>query len=129
LYLSTPQLTFTPGNWNVPQTVVVGAAALAAYDGLPTAIIRHTVASADAVYNSLLQPGEFIPVDVDIGWKVILTIVPPAATAPPLLRESGVAYATFTVNFKTLLTGTPITAPIRTGPLQLTATAPGLVDF
>lgn len=47
----TPSLTFTPANYNVPQTVTVTAVDDAVYEGDHTATITHTVTSTDVNYN------------------------------------------------------------------------------
>ncbi len=46
-------LTFTAANWNVPQTVMVAAVDDLIAEGPHSSIIRHTVTSADAMYNGL----------------------------------------------------------------------------
>ncbi len=46
------QLTFTPANWNIAQTVTVGAVDDALIEGNHTARIAHVVASNDTAYNA-----------------------------------------------------------------------------
>jgi hypothetical protein len=46
-------LTFTPANWNVPQTVTVTAVDDAMVEGAHTGTITHTAASTDAIYNGI----------------------------------------------------------------------------
>jgi probable HAF family extracellular repeat protein len=53
LSTSTTQLTFTPANWNTPQTVSVQAIQDGVAEGAHTGIISHTSASSDTRYNGL----------------------------------------------------------------------------
>ncbi|NLE30645.1 MAG: hypothetical protein GX629_13345 [Phycisphaerae bacterium] len=46
-------LIFTPGNWNVPQTVTVTAIDDTAAEGAHTSVITHTATSADPNYNGI----------------------------------------------------------------------------
>ncbi len=56
LSVSAASLTFTAGNWDQPQTVVVTAVDdLVAEDTL-VSLIQHTVTSADPIYNGQLAP-------------------------------------------------------------------------
>jgi Ca2+-binding RTX toxin-like protein len=56
LSLSKTALTFTPSNWNVPQTVTVSAVDDALTEGNHTASIQHSIISTDASYASLTLP-------------------------------------------------------------------------
>ncbi len=49
-------VTFTPDNWNIPQTVTVKAADNNLSEGLHASTIAHTVSSADPNYNGLPIP-------------------------------------------------------------------------
>ncbi len=49
-------LTFTPDNWNVPQSVTITAVADRLVEGNHTGTIAHKVASADPVYNNIAVP-------------------------------------------------------------------------
>jgi Tol biopolymer transport system component len=51
--VSPTALTFTPENWDVPQTVTVAAADDSVIEGAHTAVITHGVISADAGYDGL----------------------------------------------------------------------------
>ncbi len=51
--VSPSTLTFTPSNWNVPQTVTVTAVDDAAVEGNHTGTISHTATSTDTNYNSI----------------------------------------------------------------------------
>ncbi|MBF0491760.1 MAG: hypothetical protein HQM15_03170 [Deltaproteobacteria bacterium] len=53
LKLTSSNLTFTPDNWNIPQSITVTALDDFKIEGTQTHIIRHFVSSADANYNSL----------------------------------------------------------------------------
>jgi hypothetical protein len=46
-------LTFTPANWNMPQTVTVTAVDDALVEGPHSGTITHTAASTDAAYNAI----------------------------------------------------------------------------
>ncbi len=49
-------LTFTSGNWNVPQTVTVTAVNDAVVEGTGTATVSHSAASVDSSYNLISVP-------------------------------------------------------------------------
>ncbi len=51
--VSPSSLTFTPLNWNVPQTVTVTAVDDSAAEGLHSGLITHSVTSSDAAYNGI----------------------------------------------------------------------------
>ena len=51
--VSSPSLTFTPGNWNSPQTVVVTAADDLVADNNTAWRITNSVASGDSIYNAV----------------------------------------------------------------------------
>jgi Ca2+-binding RTX toxin-like protein len=53
---NTNTLTFTPTNWNTPQTVTVTAVNDTITEGTHTAIINHTVTSTDTNYNGSTIP-------------------------------------------------------------------------
>ncbi|MGF1989150.1 MAG: VCBS domain-containing protein [Nostoc sp. ZfuVER08] len=53
LSLSSTAVTFTPQNWNVPQTVTVSAVDDAFVEGTHTQTINHTATSTDAKYNGI----------------------------------------------------------------------------
>jgi large repetitive protein len=54
LQISPTTLTFTPENWNTPQTVTVGPPAAGSGDQFD--LLTHTVASADPNYDGLCAP-------------------------------------------------------------------------
>jgi VCBS repeat-containing protein len=56
-------LTFTPDNWNIPQTVTVDIIDDTLPEGLHTSTIAHTVTSDDADYNAIAV--ESIPVTIE----------------------------------------------------------------
>jgi hypothetical protein len=61
-------LTFTPTNWTVPQTVTVTAVDDTVIEGLRNSSITHTVASADPAYNRITTDSISVTVnDNDIG--------------------------------------------------------------
>ena len=47
------QLTFTPDNWDQPQTVTISAVDDSEIEETESAVINHTVSSQDAMYNGL----------------------------------------------------------------------------
>jgi Ca2+-binding RTX toxin-like protein len=49
-------LTFTPANWNVPQTVTVTAVDDAVVEGNHVSPISHATTSTDTLYNNLVAP-------------------------------------------------------------------------
>jgi hypothetical protein len=49
-------ITFTPANWNIPQTVTVTAVDDLAVEGSHTGTLTHAMASADGNYNGLAGP-------------------------------------------------------------------------
>ena len=79
--VSPSVLTFTPANWNVPQTITVTAVTDAATEGTHTGLIDHTTSSADANWvgvsaqvtptitetNSVIQITEEDPIDQAIA--------------------------------------------------------------
>ena len=66
-------LTFTPLNWNTPQTVTVTAVDDAIVEGVHSDSITHTVASADLNYDTLAAPAlsSITIVDNDSGSVLI----------------------------------------------------------
>ena len=48
--VSPPNITFTPANWNTPQTITLSAVDDALFEITRTAIIEHTITSADTHY-------------------------------------------------------------------------------
>ncbi len=54
-------LTFTSANWNTPRTITVRAVNDTVVEGTHTALIEHTVSSADATYSAI------DPVDVNVN--------------------------------------------------------------
>jgi hypothetical protein len=54
-------LIFTPGNWNTIRSLVVQAVNDTVVEGSHTALIEHTVSSADAIYNAIN------PADVNVS--------------------------------------------------------------
>ena len=66
--LSTSGLTFTPANWNVPQTVTVTPVADTIVEGFHSDTIAHAVTSADASYDGLAVSNVTVNItDDDLG--------------------------------------------------------------
>ncbi|MGH2829561.1 MAG: hypothetical protein ACRDJM_03665, partial [Actinomycetota bacterium] len=73
LSVSPPTLTFTPGNWNVAQTVVVSAVNDSTPEPSPhIAVISHAVASADPAYSGLSIPSVSVAI-IDNDGAVLIT--------------------------------------------------------
>ena len=73
--LSTSSLTFTPANWNVPQTVTVTPVADTIVEGFHSDTIAHTVTSTDASYNGLAVSNVTVNItDDDLGSIDVLPI-------------------------------------------------------
>ncbi len=53
LTVSPSTLTFTPQNWDAPQTVTVSAVDDSVVEGDHTAVITYSATSADAGYNGI----------------------------------------------------------------------------
>ncbi len=51
--VSPSSLTFTPENWDMPQTITVSAVDDSVVEGIHTAVITHSAVSADAGYNGI----------------------------------------------------------------------------
>jgi len=54
IMVSPVALTFTPENWDMPQTVTVSAVDDSVVEGDHTAVITHSAVSADAGYNGIV---------------------------------------------------------------------------
>lgn len=67
LALTPTTLTFTPANWNSPQTVTVTAVDDTLFEGLHTSTITTAIASSDTAYNGLsIAPLTVSIVDNDV---------------------------------------------------------------
>jgi hypothetical protein len=73
LTITPTTLTFTPDNWNTPQTVQVSAPAATGAASIPTrrgeeiVFLEHQVASQDANYNGLLSQPVMVHVEDNVG--------------------------------------------------------------
>src|SRR4029434_9419836 len=56
LGVSPALLTFTPSDWDIPQTVTVTALDDLIVEGSHTGAVTHAVSSADPAYNGLVIP-------------------------------------------------------------------------
>ncbi len=61
LSTNTAALTFTPANWNVPQTVVVTAVDDSVVEGAHAGVVSHTITSSDPGYSG------FVVADVNVN--------------------------------------------------------------
>jgi hypothetical protein len=86
-------LTFTPANWNVPQTVTVTAVDDASAEGPHTSIITHTSSSIDPNYNAIVISSVLANVTDDDSASVIIS-EPNGST---LVNEAGPTSDTYSV--------------------------------
>lgn len=84
-------VTFTPGNWKVPQTVTMTAVDDLVAEGTHTGTISHLAASADSNYNGVGVPAVLASVTDNDTAGIVVT-----PTSGLLTREFGTT-ATFTV--------------------------------
>ena len=85
--LSSTNLTFTPANWNVAQTVTVTAVDDAVVEGAHSDTISFTVTSADANYNAFSVAS--VTANITDNDAVGVTVVQSGGTTG--VSESGVA--------------------------------------
>jgi len=62
LTVSPLTLTFTPGNWNVPQTVTVNAVDDTVVEGNHAGVIALTTSSTDSSYNAVAVPSVIVSI-------------------------------------------------------------------
>ncbi len=81
--VSPTSLTFTPGNWNVPQVVTVTAVDDDVHELIHTGTISHTSSSSEPTWNGLSQDfavtvicNDNTPPEVDAGADLSLALVP-----------------------------------------------------
>jgi hypothetical protein len=85
--VTVASLTFTPANWNQPQTVTVAAADDVLVEGAQLVTIVHAVASADARYDSLDAGSVTVAVaDNDQPSPVRTVAVGPDAGGGPVVK-------------------------------------------
>ncbi len=95
--VSPNTVTFTPANWNAPQTVTVTAVNDFAAEGAHSSIITHGAASTDANYNNLVISG--VIAHVTDNDTVGVTISEPGGSTG--VSESGPTSDTYTVVLNT----------------------------
>ncbi|AFY85156.1 DUF4347 domain-containing protein [Oscillatoria acuminata] len=96
--VSVPSITFTPGNWNVPQTVTVTGVDDAVADGNITYTIQTTVTSTDSIYSSI-NPNDVSVTNIDNDTPNILVTQSGGSTA---VTEGGT-----TDSYQLVLTSAP----------------------
>lgn len=86
LSLSTQSLTFTPSNWQTPQSVFVSAVDDGAAEGVRIQQISHVTSSSDSRYNNRssnlsvrINDNDVIPIDFD--QRTIATVQDPTTAA------------------------------------------------
>lgn len=70
--VSPAQVTFTPENWNTPQSVTVGAVDDSVQEGPNLGWVRHTVSSADLNYNRATIDDLVVRI-IDNDWSLDTT--------------------------------------------------------
>ncbi len=124
LMTSTPTVTFTPGNWNVPQTITVDAIDDGVAEGTQGAILTLSAASADASYNGL--PDIDVPVTVADNDRAAVVIEQSGGNTQVAeggvgdsysiaLNSQPIADVTVTVLFGNQLNVSPSTLTFTTG--------------
>jgi len=91
-------LTFTPGNYGIPQTVTVTGVDDGVAEGPHTSRIIHQVSSLDTVYNGLSVPDLLVNVTEDDKAGVVITESGGATN----VNESGTTTDTYTVVLTTV---------------------------
>jgi hypothetical protein len=115
-------MTFTPTNWNVPQTVTVTAIDDAAVEGTHSGFVGIGVASTDPAYNTVTVPAITVSItDNDSGGGAGVTVTESGASTN--VAEGG-ATDTYTVVLNTAPTAN-VTVTINAG-TQVTAAPPTL---
>lgn len=85
--LSQDSVTFTPDNWDVPQSVTVNAVNDSEQEGTQTATVSHSVSSSDSAYNNLAVANLSVTVAddesvaVDFTSKTIANVDNPTTAA------------------------------------------------
>jgi hypothetical protein len=91
--VSPGSLTFTPGNWDVPQTVTVTAVDDVISEGDHNSVVLHTVTSADPEYDGVATPG--------VSVAIADNDTPGVALEPTSLTTSeGAASTSYTVTLE-----------------------------
>jgi hypothetical protein len=90
------QLTFTPANWNTPQTISVQALPNNVVQGLHDGLVQHAVSSADPQYIGIPAPS--VSAAISDGVVPLIALAGNAAPAPALpLNGSAAPSATVLV--------------------------------
>jgi len=71
--ISPSTLTFTPQNWDVPQTVTVSAFDDLVAEGTHSVLITHSVVSADVEYNGISVADVSVSIEDDDDASIIIT--------------------------------------------------------
>lgn len=87
-------VTFTPANWNTPQTITVSAVNDAAVEGDVTTLINHTLQSADKAYAGLRSS----PVVVTVNDNDLLPLTITHNDGYTAVAEGGAALPTSVAN-------------------------------
>lgn len=108
LSASPAQLTFTPTNWNVPQTVTVQAIQDGIAEGNHSGTISHAVTSADQNYNGISIPGLTVTISDAVIPVAIIPVTSGTAWTQSNLLVTGTAAprTTVTVTAANLTTST-----------------------
>lgn len=66
-------LTFTSSNWNLPQTVTLGAVNDSVVEGNHTALVTHTATSTDFLFDGVGIPGVPVTITDNDGPQLVIT--------------------------------------------------------
>jgi hypothetical protein len=117
-------LTFTPSNWNLPQTVTLGAVNDSAVEGTHTAMVTHTAASTDSLYNGVGIPGVPVTITDNDGPQLVITHSGGNTTV-----TEGNATDTFTIRLNQAPTGSNNVSVTLVPPVYIIPTPPYAKQF
>jgi uncharacterized repeat protein (TIGR01451 family) len=102
-YTDVPSVTFTPFNWNIPQTVTVMGVEDQISDGnIPYTIVTDPAQTTDPIYN-ILNPHDVLVTNLDTGLSgktvpgITVTPIGPLNQSGQLITTEEGGTATFTV--------------------------------
>lgn len=127
-FQETITLTFTPANWDTPQTVTVEGQDDAIRDDGPQmyTIFTENVTSFDPTYDAItdVAVADIIATNTDDDPAAALVIAPGSLT----LQEDGPSM-TFSVNLLTQPTAASVTIPVTSGDLTEATVSPSSLTF
>jgi uncharacterized protein (DUF1800 family) len=117
-------LTFTPSNWNLPQTVTLAAVNDTAVEGTHSAVITHTAASADPLYQGVGVPSVTATITDNDGPQLLITHSGGNTTV-----TEGNATDTFTIQLSQAPTGSNNVSITLVPPVYIIPTPPYAKQF